>query len=113
MRAEVNHTYVRTYVRTRTLARTYVRTYVHVRVHEYNTWTIASSPGHSQFLMIHAKNEKAWFAKSRAPHLGGTWKGDYRAWAGDLFACSACSTVPIVPGTGIATGRRVAIAALQ
>ena len=45
---------------------------------------------------------------------GGTWwKGDYRAWAGDLFACSACSTVPIVPGTGIATGRRVAIAALQ
>ena len=21
--------------------------------------------------MIHAKNEKAWFAKSRAPHLGG------------------------------------------
>ena len=33
--------------------------------------SVASSPGHSQFLMIHAKNEKAWFAKSRAPHLGG------------------------------------------
>ena len=35
------------------------------------TQKLASSPGHSQFLMIHAKNEKAWFAKSRAPHLGG------------------------------------------
>ena len=32
---------------------------------------LASSPGHSQFLMIHAKNEKAWLAKSHAPHLGG------------------------------------------
>ena len=74
---------------------------------------VASSPGHSQFLMIHAKNEKAWFAKSRAPHLGGrVWKGDYRAWAGDLFAgrSSACSAHSAGHQY---SHRRVAIAALQ
>ena len=33
--------------------------------------TLASSPGHSQFLMLHAGNGRAWDAKSRAPRLGG------------------------------------------
>ena len=30
--------------------------------------SIASSPGHSQFLMLHARNGRAWDEKSRAQH---------------------------------------------
>ena len=69
------------------------------------TQKLASSPGHSQFLMIHAKNEKAWFAKSRAPHLGGRVvegliivRGPVTCLRVDLVLA-----VPIVPGTSIAT----------
>ena len=79
------------------------------------TKRLASSPGHSQFLMIHAKNEKVWFAKSRAPHLGGRVI-IVRGPVGDLFVVqvrgSACSAHSAGYG-GIATDRRVAIAALQ
>ena len=63
--------------------------------------------------MIHAKNEKAWFAKSRAPHLGGR----VSIVRGPVTCLRVVLAVPIghsaVPGTGIATDRQVAIAALQ
>ena len=78
-------------------------------MYSYSTSTVASSPGHSQFLMIHAKNEMAWFAKSRAPHLGGR----VVIVRGTVTCLRVVLAVPIVPGTGIVTDRRVAIAALQ
>ena len=76
---------------------------------------VASSPGHSQFLMIHAKNEKAWFVKSRAPHLGGrvVHGGRVIIVRGPVTCLRVVLAVPIVPGTDITTVCRVAIAALQ
>ena len=59
--------------------------------------------------MIHAKNKKAWFVKSHAPQLGGR----VIIVRGPVTCLRVVLAVPIVPGTGIATNRRVAIAALQ
>ena len=87
---------------------------VHIRI-----LYVASSPGHSQFLMIHAKNGKAWPVRE-VTCTSFRWKGGGSRVIivrGPVTCLRVVLAVPIghsaVPGTGIATDRRVAIAALQ
>ena len=58
--------------------------------------------------MIHAENEKAWFTKSRAPHLGGR----VIIVHGPVTCLQVVLAVPM-PSTGIATDRRSSVILLH